>query len=242
MIKDTTTMRKNLLSIAIAVVALMLMDGVAAAQEDGGPLSPWSVGVRTGWTTTTIDRYDAGRMDEQYSALGGLEAGLQARYTINPWLALEANPTFMQRSHRMDRNLNYLDPVYTEHLNNYLMLPVMADFSFGGTRMRGHLLAGAYVGYWLSERRRGTTYWMTDYYVYFEPFDETRTFTSEDRRFCGGMAIGAAITYTLAIRWELGIDARYYYDLTSHHKGYAQLSDPRYLNTLSLTIGLKYSL
>lgn len=201
----------------------------------------WAVGLRSGWTSTTISRYDAGRMDESYSPLGGFEAGIQGRYIVNPWLAIRANVSLMQRSHRMDRNLNYLDPVYTEHRNAYLMLPVMADFSFGGTRLRGHMLAGAYAGYWLQDHRKGTTYWMTDYYVFFDPFDEQREFTDSDNRLNAGLSLGAGLSYSLG-RWELGLEALYLYDLSSHHLGYANLADPRYLNTLSLNLNIIYNL
>lgn len=201
----------------------------------------WAVGLRSGWTSTTISRYDAGRMDESDSPLGGFEAGIQGRYIVNPWLAIRANVSLMQRSHRMDRNLNYLDPVYTEHRNAYLMLPVMADFSFGGTRLRGHMLAGAYAGYWLQDHRKGTTYWMTDYYVFFEPFDEQREFTDSDNRLNAGLSLGAGLSYSLG-RWELGLEALYLYDLSSHHLGYANLADPRYLNTLSLNLNIIYNL
>lgn len=201
----------------------------------------WAVGLRSGWTSTTISRYDAGRMDESDSPLGGFEAGIQGRYTVNSWLAIRANVSLMQRSHRMDRNLNYLDPVYTEHRNAYLMLPVMADFSFGGTCLRGHMLAGAYAGYWLQDHRKGTTYWMTDYYVYFEPFDEQRQFTDSDNRLNAGLSFGAGLSYSLG-RWELGLEALYLYDLSSHHLGYANLADPRYLNTLSLNLNIIYNL
>ena len=202
----------------------------------------WTVGLRSGWNSTTISRYNGGRIDEAYSALGGFEAGLQGSYSFNSWLAVRANLSFMQRSHRMDRNLNYIDPVYTEHLNSYLMLPVVADFSFGGERLRGHLLTGAYAGYWLSERRKGTTFWMTDYYVHFEDFDETREFTDEDIRLNAGVAFGAGLSYSLDAKWEVGVDALYYYDLTSHHKGADNLADPRYLNTLSVSLNVNYKL
>lgn len=216
------------------LVALVAFGGHATAQ--------WSVGLRGGWTSTTISRYDGGRMDEAYSALSDFEFGLQGRYTVNPRLAVRANFGFMQRSHRMDRNLNYLDPVYTEHRNIYLMLPVMADFSFGGASLRGHLLAGGYAGYWLSDRRNGTTYWMTDYNVYFEPFDETREFTDEDSRLNAGLVVGAALSYPFGNRWEVGLDVLYYYDLTSHHNGDENLADPRYLNTLAINININYNL
>lgn len=212
------------------------------AQERGEQASPWAIGLRGGWTSTTISRYDGGRMDEAYSALGGFEAGIQGRYTVNPWLDLRANLSFMQRNHRMDRNLNYLDPVYTKHRNDYLVLPVMADFSFGGEVVRGHLLAGGYAGYWLNDHRKGTTYWMTDYYVYFEDFEDTREFTDEDQRLTAGVVFGAGLSYSIDSRWELGLDALYYYDLTSHHRGYDNVADPRYLNTLSLTFNIHYKL
>ena len=221
----------------LCIAASMLL--VLAAADAS---AQWSVGLRGGWTSTTISRYDAGRMDEAYSALGGFEAGVQGRFAVNPWLAVRANLSFMQRSHRMDRNLNYLDPVYTEHTNSYLMLPLLAEFSFGGERLRGHLLAGGYAGYWLSEQRKGTTFWMTDYNVYFEPFDEKRDFTDEDSRLDAGVVFGAGLSYGIGEKWEVGLEALYYYDLTSHHKGYAHLADPRYLNTFSLTLSVNYNL
>ncbi len=226
-------MKQTLLKLSM-LVALVAIGGHAVAQ--------WTVGLHGGRTSTTISRYDGGRMDEAYSALSGFEFGLQGRYTVNPWLAVRASFGFMQRSHRMDRNLNYLDPVYTEHCNAYLMLPVMADFSFGGASLRGHLLAGGYAGYWLSDRRKGTTYWMTDYNVYFETFDETREFTSEDSRLNAGFVVGAGLSYPFANRWEVALDALYYYDLTSHHNGDANLADPRYLNTLSINLNINYNL
>jgi hypothetical protein len=223
---------RKLCATALAVLLLAAMD--ASAQ--------WSVGLRGGWTSTTISRYDAGRMDEAYSPLGGFEAGVQGSYTFNSWFAVRANLSFMQRSHRMDRNLNYLDSVYTNHRNSYLMLPVVADFSFGGERLRGHLLAGGYAGYWLGEHRKGTTFWMTDYNVYFEPFDEKRDFTDEDSRFNAGVVFGAGLSYGIGEKWALGLDALYYYDLTSHHKGSAHLAAHRYLNTFSLTPSVNYNL
>lgn len=232
-------MKRTGLLLLIMLTSLLSPCG---AQEGGEQASPWAIGLRGGWTSTTISRYDGGRMDEAYSALGGFEAGIQGRYTVNPWLALRAHLSFMQRDHRMDRNLNYLDPVYTKHRNDYLVLPVMADFSFGGEVVRGHLLAGAYAGYWLDDHRKGTTYWMTDYYVYFEDFEDTREFTDEDIRLTAGAVFGAGLSYSIDSRWELGLDALYYYDLTSHHHGYDNVADPRYLNTLSLTFNIHYKL
>ena len=225
-------MKKTLFIKLWMVMVLCAATTVARAQ--------WSLGVRGGWDYTSISRSNVGRIDETYSPLSGYEVGLQARYGFKDWIAITANLTMLQRSHRMDRHLNYLDELYTEHRNHYLMLPIMADFSFGGQKVRGHLLAGGYVGCWLNDHIKGKTYWMTDYYVYFNDFNEIRPFTCEDQRFCAGLTGGVGVSYLVHEHWRLNLDALFYYDLTSHHRGYEHLQDPRYLNTLSVCLGVSY--
>lgn len=200
----------------------------------------WAIGIKGGWTCTSPDRSIAGRIDETYSRLSGFDAGFQTRCEFNDWIALRADLSYMKRSHRMDRNLNYLDPVFTEYRNDYLMLPVMADFSFGGEALRGHLLCGGFAGYWLQSRIKGTTYWMTDYYVFFDDFNQKREFNSEDQRFTAGLVGGVGLNWDITDHVGLNLDALYYYDLVSYRKSYAHLSDPRYLNTLSIDLGVYY--
>ena len=218
---------------ALLLVALLFGTAMTAAAQ-------WSLGVKGGWDYTTITRSDAGRIDESYIGYSGFDAGLQARYGFTDWFALRTDLSLMRRSHRMERNLDYLDPVFTNHHNYYLMLPVMADFSFGGESFRGHALAGGYMGGWLRERRVGTTSWMTDYCIYFDDFDEVRDFTSEDVRFCAGLVGGLGLSYQMDGHWGINLDALYYFDLTSHHRGSPHLRDPRYLSTLSVTFGVSY--
>ena len=74
------------------------------------------------------------------------------------------------------------------------------------------------------------------------PFGGAPTVTDEDVRLTAGVALGAGLSYSLFDKWEVGVDAIYYYDLTSHHKGYAPLADPRYLNTLSVNLNINYKL
>ena len=102
------------------------------------------------------------------------------------------------------------------------------------------IMLGGYIGYWMRERVKGKTYWMTDYYMYYTPFDEKREFTQEDRRFNAGLVGGLGLIYLINEHWGLNLDALYYYDLVSHHRGYAHLRDPRYLSTLSVTFGGYY--
>jgi hypothetical protein len=200
----------------------------------------WSLGIKGGWDYTSITRSNAGRVDETYSSKSGYDVGIQARYGFTNWFALRADFSVMRRSHRMDRHLNYLDSLYTEHHNLYLMLPVLADFSFGGKHFRGHAMVGGYVGYWLQDHIKGKTYWMTDYCMYYNPFDEKREFTSEDRRFNAGLVGGLGLSYLIGEHWDLNLDALYYYDLVSHRRSSPHLRDPRYLSTLSVTFGVSY--
>lgn len=233
-------MKKNRIK---TFVLVMLCCTTTAALAQTGPR--WTVGVKGGITRTAIDQSNLGRTDETYSACNSWDFGIQAKYAFTDWFAIRADFGAMNRSYRMDRNLHYLDPVFTEHRNNYLMLPVMADFSFGGTTLRGHAYCGGYGAYWTNAHVEGKTYWMTDYYLYFNDFNENRSFNSEDQRLIAGAVGGLGLSYAFlsmpGMNMALSVDALYYYDLVSHHKGYANLSDPRYLNTLSITMGILVS-
>ncbi len=227
------------------IKAIVLVLFCWTAMEANAQWNPkWTIGVKGGLNWTNISRSNMGRIDETYSALICPDAGLQARYQLNDWLAIRADLDIMSRWHRMDRNLHYLEPVFTCYNNDYLMLPLMDDFSFGGRQLRGHAYCGGFGGYWIKAWAKGTTYWMTDYYVYFNDFDEIREFNSEDQRLIAGAVGGLGLSYSFFDSSVSGggpvvsLDVMYYHDLVSHHKGYAHLSDPRYLNTLSITLGI----
>lgn len=224
----------------ITVILLCMMTMEATAQER----PRWTVGVKGGWSYTSIGRSNMNRGDETYSSQSGYNAGVQARYSLLDWLAVRVDLDFMSRSHKMERNLHYIDPVYTKYSNDYLVLPIMADFSFGGKKLRAHAYAGVYGAFWMKARTEGTTFWMTDYCIYFNDFNESRPFNSEDRRLTAGGVGGLGVSYAFPNVWKkvggpvVTLDALYYYDFVSHHKGHPHLSDPRYLSTLSITLGV----
>lgn len=251
---------KNTLFKAIVLILLCWTAVEANAQVDSKeivniekgslPIQPdfnakWSIGMKMGPNWTSISQSNSGRIDETYSSLLGLDPGIQVRYAFTDWLAVRADLSFMVRSYRMDRNLHYLDPVYTKYSNAFITIPIMADFSFGGKKLQGHAYCGGYGAFWAFAEKEGKTYWMTDYYVYFEDFNEQRQFNNEDQRLIAGAVAGLGLSYSffgpVSKKDVISIDVMYYYDLVSHHKGYTHLSDPRYLNTLSITLGLAFS-
>ena len=182
----------------ITVILLCWMMMEATAQEN----PRWIVGVKGGWSYTSMERSNMGRVDETYSPLSGYDVGLQARYSLLDWLAIRADLDFMSRSYQIDRNLHHIDRVYTKYSNDYLTLPVMADFSFGGKRLRGHAYGGVYGAFWMKARTEGTTFWMTDYYIYFDDSNESRPFNSEDRRLTAGGVGGLGVSYAFPNVWK----------------------------------------
>ena len=51
----------------------------------------------------------------------------------------------------------YVAGFHSEWSNNYLSLPIVAQFSFGGKRLRGFVNGGGYLGYWLSSYQKDNT-------------------------------------------------------------------------------------
>ena len=196
----------------------------------------WAVGIKGGVNTTSVDRSNAGRIDEIYSSLRGFDLGVQAHYSFNDWLALRFDLDYMTRSHRMDRNLTLVNSLFMEYSNSYLMLPVLADFSFGGSKLRGHLLCGGFAGYWLTAHRKGVTFGITG----FLDVDEDLEFNDDTQRLTAGLAAGVSLSYDINSWLGVNLDALYYYDLVSYRKGYEYLNDPRYLSTLTFDLGVYY--
>lgn len=214
------------------IILLLLLLGLTTERVN----AQWAVGIKGGVNSTSVDRSNAGRIDETYSALGGFDLGVQAHYSFNDWLAVRVDLDYMTRSHRMDRNLNIIDTLFMEYYNSYLMLPVMADFSFGGSKLRGHLLCGGFAGYWLTAHRSGVSFSVTGFY----DVDEALEFNDEMQRLTAGLAGGVSLSYDINNWLGVNLDALYYYDLVSYRKGYEHLNDPRYLSTLTFDLGVYY--
>lgn len=197
------------------------------------------IGLKGGVDFNSITRSNAGRIDETYHGKKGLDYGLIIRYQVNDWFAMRANVEMLTRSHTMKRNLNFVKEIYTDHKNNYLTFPVMADFTFGGAKLRGHFLMGGFVGYWLSSDISGKTINMS---IDAVPFDEKLEFNQYHNRLAAGIACGPGLSCDLSDNIALELDAILYYDLTSYMKINELAVDSRYNNTLSLTLGVIYKL
>lgn len=198
----------------------------------------WRVGVNGGATYnhSTISKHYM--TDYQWKDRWGVTLGVMGQYDVNDWLGVRAELDWTQKNYRLTRqifsNLDY------KYVNNYLQLPVMASFSFGGKQLRGFCNAGVYGGYWLTSGREGTDFNNSSEKVY--EFSEDIKFNSErDQRFDFGFVGGIGLEYRFCQRWAAQVEMRYYYSTVSTQKDYMRLSDPRYNSTLGVQAGLWYS-
>ena len=198
----------------------------------------WRVGVNGGATYnhSTISKHYM--TDYQWKDRWGVTLGVMGQYDVNDWLGVRAELDWTQKNYRLTRqifsNLDY------KYVNNYLQLPVMASFSFGGKQLRGFCNAGVYGGYWLTSGREGTDFNNSSEKVY--EFSEDIKFNSErDQRFDFGFVGGIGVEYRFCQRWAAQVEMRYYYSTVSTQKDYMRLSDPRYNSTLGVQAGLWYS-
>ena len=199
----------------------------------------FGIGLKGGLDFNSVTRSNSGRIDETYHAKNGADYGIILSYQINEWFALRANVEMLSRSHTMKRNLNAVKGLYTDYKNQYLTVPVMADFTFGGARVRGHFMMGGYVSYWMMANVSGNTF---DLYNKIRPFDEKMEFNEYHNRFVAGLVAGPGLSVALTEKISLELDALLYYDLVSYMKVSNVSPDPRYNNTASLTLGVIYKL
>ena len=198
----------------------------------------WRVGVNGGATYnhSTISKHYM--TDYQWKDRWGVTLGVMGQYDVNDWLGVRAELDWTQKNYRLTRQI--LSNLDYKYVNNYLQLPVMASFSFGGKQLHGFCNAGVYGGYWLTSGREGTDFNNSSEKVY--EFSEDIKFNSErDQRFDFGFVGGIGLEYRFCQRWAAQVEMRYYYSTVSTQKDYMRLSDPRYNSTLGVQAGLWYS-
>ena len=196
----------------------------------------WRIGANVGgmYNHYVIDKHYFD--DYQYKDRWGVGFGLMGQYDFLDWLGVRAELDFVQKNHQVQRTLREVDYSVT---NTYLQLPVMASFSFGGTKLRGFCHVGAYGGYWLNSRMKGVVYNNTSEKT--SDVDQKILFDSErDQRWDFGFLGGIGMEYRFASHWAAQAEMRYYYSVVSTQKDYMRVKDPKYNSTLALQAGVCY--
>ena len=213
----------------LAFLLMLMLPTLAFAQ--------WRIGATGGMSSnhTTIDKQYM--TDLVYKDRWGLSFGLVGQYDFNDWLGVRAEVGWVQKNYRQTRNV--VDNQDYKYTNDYLLMPVMASFSFGGEKLRGFCNVGVYGGYWLNSHRKGKDFHNVSNYTY--TFSEKVEFDDDrDQRWDCGFVGGLGLEYRFTKRWGAQVEARYYYSTTSFRKEQPHFKDMRYHSTLGLQAGVMY--
>ena len=197
----------------------------------------WRVGVNCGADMNHFIIDKQYQTDYQYKDRWGVTMGIMGQYDITDWAGVRVELDWTQKNYRQKReNLQNCDYKY---VNNYLQLPVMGSFSFGGEKLRGFCNLGIYTGYWLNSNRKGTDFNAITETSY--DFSEKVEFMDErDRRWDFGFVGGAGVEYRFASHWAAQVELRYYYSTVSTVKVNDPAKDYRYNSTMALQAGIWY--
>ncbi len=214
----------------IALAGFLMICSAASAQ--------WRAGVTAGAANNTLCLDTQYQYDWRYDDRQGVNIGLMGQYDFNDWLALRAELLFQQRGYTMRRTENYIAENTFRYRDDYLVLPVMASFSFGGKTLRGFLNAGVSGGYWLESWCKGS---------FQEIDDDTEAVNTKiellkirDRRSDFGYIGGLGLEYRIAKHLAAQVEARYYYSVVSKKKQYQAAKDYQYNSTLTLSATVAY--
>lgn len=224
--------------IFILMVAGLLSAHTSAQNSDNTKAeNKWKVGVTVGYTNNSYSMNNSYQSDWQQSSRGGVAVGLTGQYNVVDWFGVRMDMQWMQRNYRNSRTLQVDEYNYT---NDYLQIPLVADFSFGGKKLRGFVDAGIYGGCWLSSRVTGMgTNVLNNESA--EPISQSGLINSKrDNRMVFGYVGGLGLEYRITPQWSCQLECRYYYDATSQVKQYQYIKDYRYNGTLVLQAGAAY--
>ena len=178
----------------------------------------WYVGLMLGGSSNSLDVQKTIFNGLWYS-YRGLNLEARVGYQFNEWFGIRSGLGLVSKNYATKLNVEYngvSEKYQTYHQNQYLQLPVMADFSIGGEAVRIHLFAGGYAGYWISQYRDGYIYRAGDPQPYT---GWTYKFVDGyDNRFDAGLAGGLGLTMKVAPAWQLHFEGNYYHGLISTAK------------------------
>lgn len=197
----------------------------------------WRVGINGGGDLNHFIIDKQYQTDYQFKDRWGGTVGIMGQYDIADWAGIRFELDWMQKNYRQTREtLKVYDYKY---VNNYLQLPVMGSFSFGGQKVRGFCNLGIYGGYWLNSSRKGFDYNALTQKGY-DFTEKVEFYNDRDRRWDFGFVGGAGLEYRFASHWAAQVELRYYYSTVSTTKVNDVAKDYRYNSTLALQAGLWY--
>ena len=205
------------------------------------------VGIEGGYTHNILNTSTGNRAFTSYNDRGGFLAGVPILLSFNQNLALGTGLRYIQKNYQYERD--FLDgyPMHSDYTNGFLQIPVFADISADIAALRLSFDLGAALGFWLHSNREGVMRVMYDNpydpdYVQMESFNESVAFdNTRDNRFDAALFAGIGVKFTIK-SFTPFITAQFHYGLTDLQNNYMENQVPRYNNTITVQMGVLYSL
>lgn len=229
----------NATIIKLAAIAAMVFTPMLATAQ-------WKIGIEGGVVHNTLLVSKCYDYDRHYSGATNGIIGIPVRYDFRDWFGIQADLSYLAKDYSMYRSDIYASNYYN-YTNSYLNIPIYARFSFGGTKLRGYVLAGGFIGAWVESDVEGNQYryFSQDPYVDYGNyhFDEKVPFDSRrDNRFDAGVSGAIGIEYQFVKRFSVFVEGRYLYSLTDMQKKYMLKQPTKHNSTFALQIGFMYSI
>jgi len=169
-----------------------------------------------------------------YPGSGALFA-IPIQYDFFDWFGLVVEPQvqFRQTGYK-------LATWHSESQYNLMMdFPIMANFSWGGEKIRGFVNVGGYTGVWLNSWANKCEINITSTPT---ELSEKRQFNNNDNRFDGGITGGIGLRWFNDKKVNMSLEYRYYYGLSSYQKTHADGNTYGFYNNMqAVTLGVHFN-
>ncbi|MDR3283798.1 MAG: PorT family protein [Treponema sp.] len=217
----------------------------ASTQTEPAETKRLYIGLEGGYAYNMLYSSAGYRAFTEYQNGHGFTIGIPARYQFFDWLAVQTTFQYTQKNHALVRTgLN--SAIHSEWTNSYLELPLMANFSFGGKRLRGFLNTGGYIGLWADSHIKGSARGLSQNpfdvdAIYYESYDEQVPWDNKrDQRFEAGLLAGIGVQYALSF-CTFYVEGRFNYGLTDMQKDYMIQKVPRINDTITIQAGVLFN-
>ena len=214
------------------------------AEETG-----WRLGVKGGWTYNSLSVNTQYAYDLRYKGSHTFDAGVWAQCMFLPWIGVRADLEWVNKPFRLTRSYSSVQNIEYNQYDGYVSLPVTATIRVGAGRVHGYANLGGYVAYWATSSYDGNALTLSKPELlpqtfYTLPVEGSREFDDRrDNRFEAGLVGVLGLEVEFIPQWFLGVEARYYYALTSRVKDYMpNFYNPQYNNTFTLSLTVSRAL
>lgn len=208
----------------------------------------WSGGIALGVSVS-----QPGKAPQQayasYLPAGGYWISVPVQYELSKHWGVRSELSLVHKNISMERTGAY-SGTWEKRYNNYLQLPLMAQYKTGGKKITAYAQAGLFAGYWMSARVQGAVpdiYDLIDEpnpnggstsYFRIKQYNNKYSFDSKkDQRFDVGAIGGIGVNYLYKEKYRFFLEARYSQSFNSYEKKYMEGQQRAVHQTAGLMLG-----